>query len=308
MLSEHNRWLSFYEFIITPTHEDAPLIPMTEIAPKLESLFYSGDAIRMYSSGNRAMRISDCRYDRGNGILTLLIQLADKRVSDPVFSDLQSGTLRVEPKLDGEGIAVSCHVVIKTEPSITSVNFYKAIVEVVPGITRSVFEPFLKAMLKDAYKEEVFTSNINNREYQLRPALKVVSLVSRTLEESLAGSSLVGMRLVKTSVRNEMDQNPYTEVRERSLKLGIKRQPDRGERGRLIETIKGAALEDGYNKLIINYRKDGRQSSLDLEIRENAADQLFTKLEKVILPDGIAQCEESIHNDIAARMISLINT
>ncbi|HEK2033337.1 MULTISPECIES: hypothetical protein [Gammaproteobacteria] len=307
MLSEHNRWLSFYEFIITPTHDDAPLIPMTEIAPKLESLFNSGDAIRMYSGGNRAMRISDCRYDRDNGLLTLLIQLADKRVSDPVFSNLESGALRVEPKLDGEGIAVSCHVVIKTVPSATSVNFYRAIVEVVPGITRSVFEPFLKAMLKDAYDGEMFTSSINNKEYQLRPTLKVASLVSKTLEESLAGSSLVGMRLVKTSVIDEMDQNPYTEVRERSLKLGIKRQPSRGERGNLIEMIRGVALEDGYNKLIINYRKDGKQSSLDIEIREDATDQLFTKLEKVILPDGIAQCEEFIHNDLTTRMSTLIN-
>jgi len=53
-------------------------------------------------------------YAIGDDQAILLLQLCDKNGSDPVFGELTTGNLRVEPKLAGEGIAVSSHIVIST--------------------------------------------------------------------------------------------------------------------------------------------------------------------------------------------------
>lgn len=59
------------------------------------------------------------KYVAGAAQGTMLIQLCDKNGSDPVFGELTTGNLRVEPKLAGEGIAVSCHIVISTAVELT---------------------------------------------------------------------------------------------------------------------------------------------------------------------------------------------
>lgn len=307
MLSDLERWVGVFDFRIRPSHDQAPNLPIEEIIPRISNLFGNGGAVKMYLNGVRALRVSQLRHDPVEKTLTVLMQLSDKRMADPVFADLERGTLRVEPKLEGEGIAVSAHFVIKTEPNVNSVDHYKAVVECVPGITKSVFEPFLNWLLRASYENEEFVSALTNKKYKLRPVLEVLSHTSQTLEESLAGSRLQGIRLISTSRVKGMDKNPYTETVEKAIKLKVVKQPGRTAKNRLLSSLWERGKRDGYNKLSISYSKDGKQSSLDLDLREDAATKLFTKMERIILPDGIGQCEEQIHEDLNERMVKVLN-
>ncbi|WP_051588722.1 MULTISPECIES: hypothetical protein [unclassified Serratia (in: enterobacteria)] len=307
MLSDLERWVGTFDFRIKPSHQEAPGLPIEQIIPRVSNLFNNGNAVKMYQSGSRALRVSQFRYDEAEGTLTLLMQLSDKRMADPVFADLESGTLRVEPKLEGEGIAVSAHFIIKTEPNVGSVDHYKTVIECVPGITKSVFEPFLNWLLRTSYENEEFVSELTNRKYKLRPVLDVISHTSQTLEESLAGSRLQGIRLISTNRVDGMDKNPYTETVEKVIRLKVVKQPGRTGKVRLLNSLWERGKRQGYNKVSISYSKDGKQSSLDFDVREDAATKLFTKMEKVILPDGIGQCEEQIHEDLREKMVRILN-
>ncbi|HEN3249973.1 TPA: hypothetical protein U5D40_002488 [Yersinia enterocolitica] len=308
MLSNLERWVSFYDFSIKASHDEGPDIPLVQIIPRVDALFKRGAAVKLYNLNTRALRISGWDHDEENQTLTILMQLCDQRVADPVFAQLENGQLRVEPKLAGEGIAVSAHFIVKTIPNIDSVDHYTALVECVPGITKSVFEPFLNAIFRSAYENEEFISEVNRRTYKLRPNLNVISHGAQTLDESLAGSRLQGIRLISTKKVKEMDKNPYTDVVEKAIKLKVVKQPGRTGRRRLIATLRERGRREGFNKLSISFSKEGRQSSIDLDILEDAATKLFTKTEKVILPDGIGQCEPVIHEDLKERMTVILLT
>jgi hypothetical protein len=308
VLSNLERWVSIFDFCVKPSHDEAPFLPLQQVIARVVASFNAGGMVKLYNNNTRAIRISDLRYDEDSGVLTLLVQLSDTRMADPVFAELDSGSLRVEPKLDGEGIAVSAHFVISSNPTAGSADHYKAIVECVPGITKSTFEPFLNAMLRKSYENEEFVSPISKKRYKLRPVLNVFSHASETLEQTLLGARLQGIRLVSTRREEPLDKNPYTDMVEKAVKMKVVKQPGAVGKRRLLASLRARANREGYTKLVISYSKNGKQTSVDLDVREDAATKLFTKMEKIVLPDGIEQCEPNIHEDMEERMIRVLNS
>ncbi len=306
MLSNLERWVSTFDFCFRPTHAAAPDISIDEIFKRLKKLTDSGRAVKTYNRATRAMRISHMEYDEGDESATLLVQLCDKNGSDPVFGELLTGNLRVEPKLEGEGIAVSSHVVISSTVSPNTADHYKTLVECVPGISKSVMEPFINAMLRDAFEGVEFINPATRAKCQHRPKLDILSHGSQTIIDALKGGRIHNVKLVSTKKIGGLDATPYTELSERVVKYKVVKQPSSKYKERLLAILRKKGAQDGYTRVSISYSKDGKQASLDLDRGEDAATKLFTKSEKVILPDGIKQCEEVIHEDLEQRMKDLL--
>lgn len=306
MLSNNERWVSFFDFALTPTHSAAPSIPIEDVLTKLNVLVGSGNAVKLYNSGSRALRISEMKYTAGGSQATLLIQLSDKNGSDPVFGELTTGNLRVEPKLAGEGIAVSCHIVISTAVVKHTTDHYKTLVESVPGISKSILEPFLNAMLREAFVGCEFKNPATKAICQHRPKLDIYSHGSQTLMDALKGAKLHNVKLVSTTRKGGLDQTPYTNLSERSVRYKIVKQPPAQYKERLLEILRKKGQRSGFNKVSISYSKDGKQASLDLDRNEDIATKMFTKSEKIILGNPINQCESSVHVQLEAKMIALL--
>ncbi|EDQ3254018.1 hypothetical protein HB48_002530 [Salmonella enterica subsp. enterica] len=306
VLSNNERWVSFFDFALSPTHPAAPSIPIADILTKLNLLVNAGNAVKLYNNGSRAVRISEMKYAVGGPQATLLIQLSDKNGSDPVFGELTTGNLRVEPKLAGEGIAVSCHIVISTEVVPHTADHYKTLVESVPGISKSVLEPFLNAMLREAFVGCEFKNPATKAMCQHRPKLDIFSHGSQTLMDALKGAKLHNVKLVSTRRKGGLDQTAYTELSERSVRYKIIRQPPLKDKERLLEILRKKGQQSGYTKVSISYSKDGKQASLDLDRNEDAATKLFTKSERVILGNLINQCESTVHLQLETKMIGLL--
>lgn len=246
------------------------------------------------------------KYSKGNAQATLLIQLSDKNGSDPVFGDLTTGNLRVEPKLAGEGIAVSCHIVISTDVVKHTTDHYKTLVESVPGISKSILEPFLNAMLREAFDGCEFKNPATKAMCKLRPKLDIFSHGSQTLMDALKGAKLHNVKLVSTTRKGGLDQTPYTQLSERSVRYKIIKQPPSQYKERLLEILRRKGQKSGYSKVSISYSKDGKQASLDLDRNEDAATKMFTKSEKIILGTPINQCESKVHTQLETKMIGLL--
>lgn len=306
MLSNNERWVSFFDFAFRPSHIAAPDIPVTDTLNRLKNLVDNGNAVKLYNGGTRAVRISQMTYTIGDAQAILLLQLCDKNGSDPVFGELTTGNLRVEPKLAGEGIAVSSHIVISTSIAANTADHFKTLVESVPGISKSIIEPFLNAMLREAFHGCEFRNPATKATCQLRPKLEILSHGSQTLLDTLQGAKLHNVKLVSTKKQGGMDKTPYTELSERSVRYKIIKQPPLKDKKRLLEVLRRKGQQSGYSKVSISYSKDGRQASLDLDRNEDAATKLFTKSERVILGDVIHQCESAIHNELETKMIRLL--
>ena len=306
MLSNLDRWVSFFDFSLSPTHPAAPDIPTEYVLKKLKILVDQGNAVKLYNNRTRAARISEMTYTEGDPHAILLVQLCDQNGSDPVFGELATGNLRVEQKLDGEGIAVSSHVVISTSIVPFTADHFKTLVESVPGISRSILEPFFNALLKDAFDGEEFQNPATKAKCKHRPKLTIFSHGSQTLMDTLQGAKLHNVKLVSTRKISGMDKTTYTELAERSIRYKIIKQPPLKDKKRLLEILRKKGNQSGYTKVSISYSKDGKQASLDLDRGEDAATKLFTKSEKVILANGINQCEHTIHPILSTRMVELL--
>ena len=112
MINEKQRWIYFYDKLLKSYPEDAPYFNMYEIMKELHDRQQQGNSVKLINNETAAIRINEMRFDEANSTVCLLIQYADKTVSDPVFSNLQTGEIRVEPKLDGEGVAISAHMLV----------------------------------------------------------------------------------------------------------------------------------------------------------------------------------------------------
>ncbi len=306
VLSNNERWVCFFDFAFAPTHAAAPAIPVTDTFTKLKVLVDSGKAVKLYKNNSRAIRISEMKYVDGDSQAVLLVQLCDQNGSDPVFGELTTGALRVEPKLDGEGIAVSSHIVISADIVEHTADHHKTLVESVPGISKSVLEPFFNAMLKEAFVGCEFRNPATKAMCLLRPKLDIYSHGSQTLMEALQGAKLHNVRLVSTKKKGGLDKTAYTELAERAVRYKIIRQPPLKDKERLLHILRRKGQQSGYTKVSISYSKDGKQASLDLDRNEDSATKLFTKSERVVLGDAINQCESRIHAELEGKMIALI--
>lgn len=266
----------------------------------------AGNAVKLYNQRTRAVRISEMKYVDGDAQAVLLLQLCDQNGSDPVFGELNTGNLRVEPKLAGEGIAVSSHIVISTDIVPFTADHHKTLVESVPGISKSIIEPFLNALLRDAFTGQEFRNPATKAMCQLKPKLEILSHGSQTLMDTLNGAKLHNVKLVSTVKKGGMDKTAYTELSERAVRYKIIKQPPLKDKKRLLEILRRKGQQSGYSKVSISYSKDGRQASLDLDKNEDAATKLFTKSEKIILGNSINQCESSVHQELETKMIRLL--
>lgn len=307
VLSDFERWVFVYDFIISPKHENAPAITMKEALDRLQLVFMAQKGVKMYLNESRAMRLSALEINNRSNKATLLIQMCDKNVTDPVFSELKSGTLRIEPKLAGEGIAVSAHVVISLKPNDNSTNSYLTLVEDVPGIGRTALKAFLQSLFKDAFESVDFINPNTKRRCEHRPMLEITSHQSRTLADSLKGGRLLTVTLTSSKKINEFDKNPYTSQVDHVVKLKVVKQPKTvKDKVNFISDMRNAAKLKGFDTVRVSFRNHDKQDSLEFERGEDATTKLFTRSEKIILGTQINQCEAKIHSELQEKLLTLI--
>src|SRR5690606_7786952 len=172
MLDLWERWAQFHELYIESEPFEAPTIDFSTLVPHWVQRIKAKQSVKMINKETAAIRVIDANYDTQKKVVVLLLQYADTNVTDPAFSDLKTGKLRVEPKLDGEGIAVSAHLVISTVPHDSLRKKYKLLLEEVPGLGRSTVSPFIRSELKEIAKDlfEYKDPDDNNKMKKYLPA------------------------------------------------------------------------------------------------------------------------------------------
>lgn len=89
-----------------------------------------------------------------------------------------------------EGVEASRHIAIATSVAANTAAHFKTLVESVPGISKSLIEPFLNAMLRDAFHGCEFRNPATKATCQLRPKLEILSHVFRHFFDLLPDDSV----------------------------------------------------------------------------------------------------------------------
>ncbi|OYD52645.1 hypothetical protein CGK74_16885 [Thauera propionica] len=314
MLHIRERWIQFHELVLTPDPPDAPSIKLAEVIPHLQRRIDDGDAFQLKDNERSAYRITDFSQTRQKGhpeALVLLFQYADQDATDPVFADLQTGSLRLEPKLKGEGVAVSAHAVIGLQPIDGKEDTYPFLLEIVPGLGRSSVAPFLKRQIKEATEgqfEYLDEAKLEAKTY--RPASELLGTPSKSFVDELERGQLAGLELIKrVKTAEALDEEGYFFEESHVLKVSLSNEARKDDIVQLaVSKLRRWGKNNGYQDLRVRYKKkEGRQKSFVMGTSEaDLHDVLVLKDELITADVDLQQCSPEINQAFAAKMISLL--
>lgn len=308
MLNQFERWMLYYELVLKSSPDDAPFFDMPQIIRPLRQLWEADEAYYLFEKEQAALRIRDFDIDEDAGVAKLLINLSDKRISDPVFENLETGELRTEPKLDGEGVALSAHMLISLN-RIAGRRYpvFQVLLEDVPGIGRTKLAPFLTSLIKKSETWE-FTDD-NGIRKKCRPIVDMAAHLGAKFRDDLKNCMLSEVELVSfDNPDREFDEEGYIQEKSRKVILGITEE-DENERLRILNRLKRTAADQGYEKMLVRYKKpEGKSKSISIDTpREDAGEVLVMRSDYIQVDHPILQCEGRIRDDVVREMMTLLS-
>ena len=311
MLLENERFCLEASVMVTSIPTEAPVIPLADCAPHLIEKIRSNEAAYSLKNGQAIFRIVDFslvdeRY------LTLLCMYADSEISDPSFSELETGKTRTEKKKDGEGIATTAHVMIDLTPVPECLDrCYNALIEEVPGINRTLLSSALTSLIKEA-TDFTFKSPKREEPYKCRPKISVNLNAGHNLNELLTKGWVTGFSAERHVADSLLDEAGELVIEKESIVIGTNKT--RGTKA--LDVIKKAIFsikEKDYSRLVVRYTDDNKkQQSLPMSTtvkrNEDIGERFFSESKKIILADTIQQCEDSLHTELVEKMREHIST
>ena len=276
--------------------QEAPQLWLRNELGALRGVFEAGQAVQLLNKETAAIRLRDLQVDEENDILFLLLAYADKNVTDPVFETLENGELRTEPKLEGEGVAVSAHMAIDLRPNEPGVSAYRAVLEDVPGIGRSKIAPFLTALYRQAPRIQWAAPDGSVK--NCRPQFDIDGRMSDTLSNDLREGRLSMIELVQYHVDGDgFDEEGAIVEQVRTLRLSVAPQGAGEHAIDLINRVRGRARELGYPNMKVRWTH-GRQKTAEFgTAREDAGDVLVFKTTEIRSDQALAQCDGELQED-----------
>lgn len=307
MQNAKERWVLYYDKHLKPHPEEAPPIPMKEVVDLLFARQQAGESVWLIKQETAALRITDMEIDSRKETACLLVQYADTTISDPAFSNLETGQLRVEPKLDGEGVAISSHMVVSLKPTEPRGNVYLTLLEDVPGIGKTKIAPFLTAEFREVCKFTFVDESKRTR--KCRPRVEMAGHVSQSLAQDLEKGVLRGFELIKYQLKEpEFDEPGYTKTEAHILKIKTRKGFSGIEAIGLINRVKEKASKADFTEMRVKYKRvEGKQLTKPVSTaREDAGDALFARLERIKLESPLPQCSQKIVEEVKSKMTKLL--
>ncbi|EMS95990.1 exported phage protein [Agrobacterium tumefaciens str. Cherry 2E-2-2] len=306
MLEASVRNILFFDTILKPHHEGIKDIPLDGILRSLEDENRKESFVKLIDNEQAAVRLSDINVDFQTNTATLLITYADKRGADPVFANLEKGTLRSEPKLDGEGVAISAHLMFGLKPNAIN-GLYPAILEDVPGIGRTLLEPFLRSAFKNAssYKFQ----NQNKNEQKTWPVPTLVVKQSEQLSKSLSsGGYLTEVEVTKYAATGGFDQIEGLQEKKTTTVIKIDGRPTGTMATDLLNKIKIFANNKKYYDMRVRWVNANKQTKTVAlgTARADVGDVLFGRVERIGVNTPLPQCSEKIQSELLSAMLKYI--
>ncbi|GIU32789.1 hypothetical protein [Shewanella sp. MBTL60-007] len=324
MQSSERRWAYFYDFNLKPHPEGAPFFELDEVLSKVEQTWRNGQAVHKYRNKELTIRVKD--FKKVKDYALLLIHVSDIKATDPAFSNVATGEVRVEAKKVDEGIGAACHVIFSRKTIGNKKGWYLSIIEEVVGIPKSTIEQFLTYLFREScstnYKKEGSKSKTGNI---CRPLAVFNGHASSTLKESLSHSSLQGITLLNHNEGGFIDDNQELKMSEQVIRLSVIGAPSGNQAIDLIKKAASFGKKSNYDEVRVQYvevvaeekrldrkgkatvRSVKKQRTLPFSAKEaDVANLLFTKSELIELKQEIGQCEDTIHSELANKMKSLL--
>lgn len=307
MLETHSRWALHMELIIKPLPDEAPNPRVEDYLGGILGMIDNNEAVHITEKQTKALRAKDYFIDDEDGFLVLLLNYADVNLSDPAFEHLETGSIRVEEKRDGEGIAVSTHLAIDLRSRTPGFAAHRVVLEDVTGIGRTKLQPFLTYLFRKLPSLQFALEDGKVRNF--RGVAELHGFQSTTLQQDLASGVLSGIELVQVVADGgEFDEEGLLREERRTIKIDVEKRLTGDDAVEAINRLTGKARNLGYGNMRVTWRRDeGRQKSRDFGThREDVSDLLTLGTTHLVYDEERAQCEEKVREDVACKLIDIL--
>jgi hypothetical protein len=306
MLDKYERWVHFYTASLLSSPIGAPEFSIKEVFKKLEERFARSQCFKLVERSSACIRITRFAFNESETSVALLLQYSDSKASDPSFGDLVSGNLRQEPKLAGEGIAVSAHLHLKLTSLPNRPLEFLLKLEDVPGLGKSRILPFLNGMIKEIMQRD-FIDAVDGKKKVCHPILILEHHASQSLKENLDSGELRFIELSKNKSVSGMDEDHYLVRSTASLKVKIAANLDGEVSVGIVNRLKEKYAKDGYDHVKVVFKhKEGKQRTVDVSgPRQDAGEALFGKVEMITLVNPLPQCSDYLNDEVLKKMNAL---
>jgi len=306
MLDKYERWIHFYTASLLSSPQGAPNFDMKAVFKKLKERFDKNLCFKLVERDSACIRITRFAFNKAETSVALLLQYSDSKVSDPSFGDLVSGNLRQEPKLAGEGIAVSAHLHLKLTSLPGKPFEFMMKLEDVPGVGKSRILPFLNGMIKEIMSRD-FVDAVDGKEKTCHPILIMDHLASQSLKENLDAGELRFIEVSKNKNFADMDEEGFLVRSTASVKVKIAPNLDGEASVGIVNRLKEKFSKQGYDHVKVIFKhKEGKQRTVDVSgHRADAGEALFGKIEMITLDNPLPQCSDNLNMEVLKKMNDL---
>lgn len=310
MLDQFNRWIRFHSLnmAVKPDHapdfEEADVLQLiTSFASKVKG----DEAIMMMDNETASLRVADLRFCEEGKFVVMVMQYANTKATDPVFLNLEKRQLRTVTKLEGEGVAVSGHIMIGLKQK--SDGTYPCLVEDVPGLGKTNLQKFFrKAFKEEAEGYFIFPDEEKQgKDRKYRPFAEILDDPSTKFEEDIKAGLIQGVELVKISKRGtgQFDEPGFFYEDVSVVKI---KAEDSSDKFQWLNRLKNKAKQEGFSSMKIRYKKtDGKQKTalMGTSIKD-VASAAIVRLEKIVSRSPLPQCDDVLNSNISDEMSKYI--
>ncbi|MGL0948960.1 hypothetical protein [Vibrio vulnificus] len=315
MLSYYERNIDYLELELKsiPTKGNVRFRLNEHIIPHLKKAAEEKTAVFSTKNKTASLHVHSVDVDDVNEIAVILFHYTDTNLTDPAFKNMTSGSVRIAGKSKGEGIAVSAHLVVDLNHfKGQRASVHLALLEVVPGISKSLIERALTSLFNKTISRPKWTFKPSGEEKSksCRPSFRLNNLASESLSEGLKARRLTGVTLVNKKSEDDFDEDDLiTKETQVSYAIGANVKEEAAEQ--LLYRLSRKAKDKGYSTLKVQYddeyrgTRTGKFNSLEEEAIKRAAG-VFSKRGKVYTENQIHQCQESQHSQLVRKIKSLM--
>lgn len=311
MLRTTERTVHFYELICAAHSRKiqnpacAPILDLMRVVWEAKGL----KGYEIYRSNNVAIEVADCNFDQEAGELLLLINRADRNVSDVTFKDFGTRQRRKAGKKKIDGIEASSHIVIKADAEENKALFTMTMGA---GVTtyhvERLFKQIVDAAAADPQYRNAFEFNAPDgaQKYKVKYSFEAVGLKGSHLEDAFANGSFQGFTLV-AGVQERFDSGGNYQINEQELQV-IAPTPGLATPANFINSVRSYLRRSPvpYDRVRIRYKKPGSDDASNATIPLNDLDAAFGKREKIYFESDLEDQQSRLNGEIIWRMKDLM--
>lgn len=318
---------------------ECPILPIQDLLKIIEKAYDSGEHYAVFdpkahlpSPGHIVLKtragvisepisknivyMSDFQKSPDGRTFRILFKRGDPDIANPSFTDIENNTSRTVNPKDGETVAQSAHLIISLENSHKSISGYRACLEQITGISRSLIFPYLNGIVDHYTKTDprfsYQTGPKKKRETRrYRPSFDCKTSPSTSLKNDIEKGYLSSIEFINTKADHlGADADPTLKSVTNRVHFRFKPISNSEMADKKIRLYKDKARKEGFDYIRVSVRDNDKEKyvSSRFKIEEgDALDKLFSRAEMLTdFEDELKACYDSIHTELADAMIGII--